>query len=215
MYGIIGRKLGMTRIFSIDGIAIPVTVVHVLPNYITQIKKMKTDGYDAIQVTTGYKKLSKLTKPEIGHFLKSGIKSGRGLWEFRINYNAQYYKEFTVGQMIDVSLFINIKLVDVTGCSKGKGFAGTIKRWNFSSQDATHGNSLSHRAPGSIGQNQTPGRVFKGKKMAGHLGNTRITIQNLCVVRINTGRNLLLIKGATPGTIGGDLFIRPAIKYKI
>ncbi|WP_348769405.1 50S ribosomal protein L3 [Buchnera aphidicola] len=208
MIGLIGKKLGMTRIFTKEGYSIPVTVIEFQENRITQIKNIKNDGYFAIQTTTGIKKLNKLKKPQSGHFLKAGVIPGRGLWEFKINSN-EYFK---LGQIIKVNIFNNVKKVDITGTSKGKGFSGTVKRWNFRTQDATHGNSLSHRAPGSIGQNQTPGRVFKGKKMAGQLGNKRVTVQNLNIIRIDENRNLLLVKGAVPGPKGSDLIVKPAIK---
>ncbi|CAL4325373.1 50S ribosomal protein L3 [Buchnera aphidicola] len=208
MIGLIGKKIGMTRIFTVEGISIPVTVIEVQENRITQIKNMNNDKYCAIQVTTGIKKTSRLKKPILGHFLKSGVLPGRGLWEFKI----KEHEKFTVGQKINIDIFSDIKKVDIIGTSKGKGFCGTVKRWNFRTQDATHGNSLSHRVPGSIGQNQTPGRVFKGKKMAGHLGNTRITVQSLKIIRIDRNRNLLLVKGAVPGAAGGDLVIKQAIK---
>lgn len=208
MIGLVGKKLGMTRIFTEEGASIPVTVIELQENRITQVKNIKTDLYCAIQVTTGIKKTNKLTKPKAGHFLKSGVAPGRGLWEFKIRSN----EKFQVGQTLTINIFKNITKVDVTGVSKGKGFCGTVKRWNFHTQDATHGNSLSHRVPGSIGQNQTPGRVFKGKKMAGQLGNARITIQSLNVVQIDDKKNILLVKGAVPGATGGDLIVKPAIK---
>ena len=172
------------------------------------MKTLETDGYCAVQVTTGSKKASHVTKPEAGHFVKAGVEAGRGLWEFRVAEG----EEFTLGQEINVDIFADVKKVDVTGTSKGKGYAGTVKRWNFRTQDATHGNSLSHRVPGSIGQNQTPGRVFKGKKMSGHLGNERVTVQSLEVVRVDAERKLLLVKGAVPGATGGDLIVKPAVK---
>ena len=208
--GLVGRKVGMTRIFTEDGVSIPVTVIEVEANRVTQVKSVETDGYNAIQVTTGAKKASRVTKPEAGHFAKAGVEAGRGLWEFRLNNG----ETFTVGSELKVDLLADVKLVDVTGTSKGKGFAGTVKRWNFQMQDATHGNSLSHRAPGSIGQCQTPGRVFKGKKMSGHMGAERVTVQNLEVVRVDAERNLLLIKGAIPGAPGSDVIVRPAIKAR-
>lgn len=210
MIGLIGRKVGMTRIFTEAGVSIPVTVIEIEANRVTQVKTLETDGYCAVQVTTGAKKASRVTKPEAGHFVKAGVEAGRGLWEFRTNSD----EEFTLGQEINVDVFADVKKVDVTGTSKGKGFAGAVKRWNFRTQDATHGNSLSHRAPGSIGQNQTPGRVFKGKKMAGHLGAERVTVQSLEVVRVDTERKLLLVKGAVPGATGGDLIVKPAVKAK-
>ncbi|MCW5196421.1 50S ribosomal protein L3 [Buchnera aphidicola (Pemphigus obesinymphae)] len=208
MIGLVGKKLGMTRIFTKEGVSIPVTAIEIKENRIIQIKNLDNDKYKAIQVTTGIKKFNQLKKPESGHFLKSGVKAGRGLWEFRVSD----LKDFKIGNIVNVNVFINVKKVDITGISKGKGFCGTVKRWNFRTQDATHGNSLSHRVPGSIGQNQTPGRVFKGKKMAGHLGNVRVTVQSLTVVRIDADQNLLLIKGSVPGATGSDLIVKPAIK---
>lgn len=208
MIGLIGKKLGMTRIFTKEGNSVPVTVIEFKENRITQIKDIKTDGYCAVQITTGIKKLNRLKKPQSGHFLKAGVIPGNGLWEFKINEN----KDFQLGQSIKINIFNNTTKVDVTGVSKGKGFAGTVKRWNFRTQDATHGNSLSHRVPGSIGQNQTPGRVFKGKKMAGQLGNKRVTVQNLNIINIDKNRNILLVKGAVPGPKGSDLIVKPAIK---
>lgn len=206
--GLVGRKVGMTRIFTEDGVSIPVTVIEVEANRVTQVKSVETDGYNAIQVTTGAKKASRVTKPEAGHFAKAGVEAGRGLWEFRLNNG----ETFTVGNELKVDLLADVKMVDVTGTSKGKGFAGTVKRHNFRTQDMTHGNSLSHRVPGSIGQNQTPGRVFKGKKMAGHMGAERVTTQNLELVRVDAERNLLLIKGAVPGATNGNVIVKPAVK---
>ncbi|MCR3755445.1 MAG: 50S ribosomal subunit protein L3 [Sodalis sp. Psp] len=208
MKGLIGRKVGMTRIFTKDGGSIPVTIIEIEANYVTQVKSLENDGYCAIQVTTGTQKANRVTKSIAGHFAKAGVKAGRGLWEFRIEDD----EEVTVGQSITIELFANIKKVDVTGTSKGKGFSSTIKHWNFRTQDATHGNSLSHRVPGSIGQNQTPGKVFKGKKMAGHLGSERVTIQSLNVVRVDMERNLLLIKGSVPGAISNNLIVKPVVK---
>ncbi|MGF1724609.1 50S ribosomal protein L3 [Photobacterium nomapromontoriensis] len=208
MIGLIGRKVGMTRVFTEDGVSIPVTVVEVEVNRVSQVKSVETDGYNAIQVTTGSKKANRVSKPEAGHFAKAGVEAGRGLWEFRLDNN----EEFAVGAELTVELFNEIKKVDVTGTSKGKGFQGAVKRWNFRTQDMTHGNSLSHRAPGSIGQCQTPGRVFKGKKMAGHMGAERVTTQNLEIVRVDAERNLLLIKGAVPGATGGNVIVKPAVK---
>ncbi|KMV71186.1 50S ribosomal protein L3 [Rosenbergiella epipactidis] len=207
MIGLVGKKVGMTRIFTEEGVSIPVTVIEVEANRVTQVKSLENDGYQAIQVTTGAKKANRVVKPEAGHFAKAGVEAGRGLWEFRAES-----AEYTVGQSISVEIFADVKKVDVTGTSKGKGFAGTVKRWNFRTQDATHGNSLSHRVPGSIGQNQTPGKVFKGKKMAGQLGNERVTVQSLEVVRVDAERNLLLVKGAVPGATGSDLIVKPAVK---
>lgn len=210
MIGLLGRKVGMTRIFTQEGQSIPVTVIEIENNKVTQIKTVATDGYEAIQVTTGAKKASRLNKPEKGHFAKAGVEAGRLLREFRVANAAEY----TVGQEISVELFNDVKKVDVTGISKGKGFAGTVKRWNFRTQDATHGNSLSHRVPGSIGQNQTPGRVFKGKKMSGHLGDERVTVQNLDIVRVDAENNLLLVHGAVPGAKNGNVIVKPAVKVK-
>ncbi len=208
--GLIGRKVGMTRIFTPEGVSIPVTVIEVDANRVTQVKTLETDGYRAIQLTTGTKKASRLVKPEAGHFAKAGVEAGRGLWEFRLADGEG--SDIAVGAELKVELFSDVKMVDVTGQSKGKGFAGTIKRWNFSMGDATHGNSLSHRSPGSIGQRQSPGRVFKGKKMAGHMGDERVTVQSLEVVRVDAERNLLLVKGAVPGATGGDVIVKPAVK---
>ncbi|BCK04135.1 50S ribosomal protein L3 [Vibrio cholerae] len=208
MIGLVGRKVGMTRVFTEEGVSIPVTVVEVEANRVTQVKTLETDGYAAIQVTAGAKKANRVTKPEAGHFAKAGVEAGRGLWEFRLENG----EEFAVGSELTVELFNEVKKVDVTGTSKGKGFQGAVKRWNFRTQDMTHGNSLSHRAPGSIGQCQTPGRVFKGKKMAGHMGAERVTTQNLEIVRVDAERNLLLIKGAVPGATGANVIVKPAVK---
>lgn len=208
--GIVGRKSGMTRIFTDDGLSVPVTVVEVDPNRITQVKSVETDGYAAVQVTVGSRRASRVSKPEAGHFAKAEVEAGRTVLELRNESGEQ----FEVGGLLTVEAFEAGQKVDVTGASKGKGFAGVIKRYNFRMQDATHGNSLSHRAPGSIGQCQTPGRVFKGKKMAGHMGAARVTTQNLEVVRVDVERNLLLIKGAVPGAPGGDVIIRPAVKSR-
>ncbi len=207
--GIVGRKCGMTRVFTDEGVSIPVTVVEAEPNRITQVKSSDSDGYSAIQVTTGYRKASRVAKAQAGHYAKAGVEAGRGLWEFRTD---GVDDAFEVGSALTVDRFEAGQKVDVTGTSKGKGFQGGVKRWNFSMQDATHGNSLSHRAPGSIGQNQTPGRVFKGKKMAGHMGAEQVTTQNLEIVRVDAERNLLLIKGAVPGAPGGDVVVSPAVK---
>lgn len=208
LVGVVGRKSGMSRVFTDEGESIPVTVIEVEPNTITQVKTLENDGYAAIQVTTGHRKASRVVKPLAGHFAKAGTEAGRGLWEFR----TQDDLGLSAGASIGVDQFEEGQKVDVSGTSKGKGFAGVIKRWNFSHQDNSHGNSLSHRAPGSIGQCQTPGRVFKGKKMAGQMGNVRVTTQNLEVIRVDIDRNLLLIKGAVPGPAGGDVYIRPAVK---
>lgn len=210
--GVIGRKCGMTRIFTEEGGSIPVTVVAVEPNVVTQVRTLEKDGYQALQVTTGSKKASRVNKALTGHFAKSSIKPGRGLWEFRLNENEGEGLE--TGSEIKVDIFSAGQKVDVSGTTIGKGFAGVIKRHNFAMQDATHGNSLSHRAPGSIGQNQTPGRVFKGKKMAGHMGNVKRTIQNLEVVKVDEERQLILIKGAVPGSKGGDVIVNPSVKAK-
>lgn len=222
--GLVGKKLGMTRVFKKDGEAVPVTVVEVQPNRITQIKTIAQDGYDAIQVTTGMRRSSRVNKPMTGHFAKAGVEAGCGLWEFRlvgdeVGVSTEVGEEangskFKVGAELTVNFFTEGQKVDVTGTSKGKGFAGTVKRHNFSTQDATHGNSLSHRAPGSIGQNQTPGRVFKGKKMAGHMGNVRRTIQLLTIVHVDPARHLLLISGAVPGASNSNVIVRPSIKMK-
>jgi large subunit ribosomal protein L3 len=210
--GIVGRKAGMTRIFGEDGVSTPVTVIEVDPNRVTQVRNVEGDGYSAIQVTTGSKKASRVNKPLAGHFAKAGTEAGRGLWEFRLDDVEGEIPE--VGGTVDVSIFEAGQKVDVRGVSKGKGFQGGVKRHNFRTQDATHGNSLSHRAPGSIGQCQTPGRVFKGKKMAGHMGSEKVCTQNLEVVRVDADRNLLLVKGPVPGARGGDVIITPAIKFK-
>ncbi len=208
--GLVGRKRGMTRIFTEAGSSIPVTVVEVSPNRITQIRSVDTDGYSAIQVTCGSRRTSLVNRPAAGHFAKAGVEAGEGLWEFRLDDNEQ--GDLEVGSEITVDRFEAGQKVDVTGTSKGKGFAGVIKRHNFRMQDATHGNSLSHRAPGSIGQCQTPGRVFKGKKMAGQMGDERVTTLNLEVVRVDAERNIILIRGAVPGAPGGHVFVRPSIK---
>lgn len=210
--GIVGRKAGMTRIFTEEGVSIPVTVIEVEPNRISQVKTLETDGYRAVQVTTGSRRPSRVNKAAAGHFAKSGVEAGRGLWEFRLADGEG--DDLEAGGTIHVDVFTEGQKVDVIGASIGKGFAGVIKRHNFGMQDATHGNSLSHRAIGSIGMGQNPGHVFKGKKMAGHMGNARTTNENLEVVRIDAERNLLLVKGAVPGAKGGDLLVRPAVKTK-
>ena len=208
--GIIGRKAGMTRVFTDDGASIPVTVIEATPNRVTQVKNEDTDGYRALQVTTGAKRTNLVSKPAAGHFAKAGVEAGKGLWEFRLD--GEEGNDLEAGAELNVEQFEAGQMVDVTGVSKGKGFAGTVKRHNFRMQDATHGNSLSHRAPGSIGQCQTPGRVFKGKKMAGHMGDETVTTQNLQVVRVDAERNLLLVKGAVPGAAGGTVTVRPSVK---
>ena len=207
--GVIGRKCGMTRVFTENGASVPVTVVEVTPNRVTQIKTGETDGYEAVQVTVGERRASRVTKPQAGHFAKAGVEAGRAVREFRAPAG-----ELAAGGEVKVDIFEAGQKVDVTGTSKGKGFQGVVKRWNFKTQDATHGNSLSHRAPGSIGQNQSPGRVFKGKKMAGHMGAERVTVQNLEVVRVDAEKNLLLIRGAVPGAPGSDVIVSPAVKAK-
>lgn len=211
--GLVGKKCGMTRVFNPDGAAIPVTVIEVLPNRITQIKTLEREKYQAIQVTMGERKNSRINKPLKGFYAKNGVKPGKGLWEFSFDEGDKPKEvEFKIGAELKIGLFEEGQFVDVVGISKGKGFAGVIKRHNFSSQDATHGNSLSHRAPGSIGQRQSPGKVFKGKKMAGRMGGERVTTQNLKVVRIDQERNLLLVSGAVPGKPGGVICVLPANK---
>lgn len=210
--GVVGRKAGMTRIFTEDGVSIPVTVIEVEANRVSQVKTADTDGYRAVQVTTGHRRPSRVTKPAAGHFAKAGVEAGRGLWEFRLGEGEG--EDLENGSTIGVDIFSEGQKVDVVGTSIGKGFAGVIKRHNFGMQDATHGNSLAHRAVGSIGMGQNPGHVIKGKKMAGHMGNARTTNQNLEVVRVDAERNLLLIKGAVPGAKGGDLVVCPAMKAK-
>jgi large subunit ribosomal protein L3 len=209
--GLVGKKSGMTRVFTEDGVSVPVTVIEVAPNRVTQVRTLEKDGYAAIQVTSGERKAKHLTKAEAGHFAKAGVEAGKGLVEFRLTEGDEAPE---VGGELNVSLFEVGQIIDVTGTSKGKGFQGGVKRWNFRMQDATHGNSLSHRAPGSIGQCQTPGRVFKGKKMAGHMGAERSTVQSLEVVRVDAERNLLLVKGGVPGAPGGQVIVRPAVKAR-
>ncbi|OGT16859.1 MAG: 50S ribosomal protein L3 [Gammaproteobacteria bacterium RIFCSPLOWO2_12_FULL_38_14] len=207
--GLVGYKRGMTRLFTPEGVSIPVTVIEVFPNRVTQVKTKEKEGYNAIQVTLGSKRSSRLTKPAVGHFVKSGVEPGLGLWEFSLG---QSKPDFTAGSEIKVDLFKVGQKVDISGFTKGKGFQGVIKRHHFSSQDATHGNSLSHRAPGSIGQRQSPGKVFKGKRMSGQLGNKKRTIQNLEIIQVDVERNLLLIKGAVPGAPNKSVIILPAVK---
>ncbi|MBT8138828.1 MAG: 50S ribosomal protein L3 [Gammaproteobacteria bacterium] len=209
--GLVGRKSGMTRVFTEDGNSIPVSVVEVEPNRITQLKTTEHDGYDAVQVTVGERRATRVKKSAAGHFSKAETGAGRGLWELRLNDASE---ELAVGSALTVDSFEAGQKIDVTGQSKGKGFQGGIKRWNFTMQDATHGNSISHRSNGSIGQCQTPGRVFKGKKMSGHMGAEQVTVQNLEVVRVDAERNLILVKGAIPGAPGGDVLIKPAVKAK-
>lgn len=208
--GLVGRKAGMTRIFTEEGQSIPVTVIEVDGNRITQVRTEDVDGYRAVQVTTGERRASRVSKAAAGHFAKAGVEAGRGLWEFRLQ--AEEGADLKAGDILSVEQFEAGQIVDVTGQSKGKGFQGGVKRWNFRMQDATHGNSLSHRAPGSIGQCQTPGRVVKGKKMAGHMGAEQVTVQGLELVRIDAERNLLLVKGAVPGATGADIIVKPAVK---
>jgi large subunit ribosomal protein L3 len=210
--GLIGRKAGMTRIFTDEGDSVPVTVIEVEPNRVTQLKTLEHDGYRAFQVTTGARRPNHVTKPMAGHFAKAGVEAGRGLWEFRLEQGEG--EDMVVGAELSVDLFEAGQKVDVTGTTIGKGFSGTIKRHNFRGQRNSHGNSRAHRVPGSIGQNQTPGRVFKGKKMAGHMGVARRCAQNLDVVRIDPTRNLLLVKGSVPGAKGGNLIVRPAVKAR-
>jgi large subunit ribosomal protein L3 len=210
--GIVGRKCGMTRVFTEDGVSIPVTVIEVEANRVSQVKTPEVDGYRGLQVTTGERRASRVTKPQAGHFAKAGVEAGRGVWEFRLDEGEG--EGIAAGSEIKVDIFEAGQKVDVTGTSIGKGFAGTVKRHNFAMKDATHGNSLSHRTPGSIGQNQTPGRVFKGKKMSGQMGNVKCTTQNIVVVRVDAERNLLLVKGSVPGATGGDVIVHPAVKTR-
>lgn len=208
--GLVGRKCGMTRVFTDDGGSIPVTVIEAQPNRVTQVKTVEIDGYRALQVSAGTVKPSRVSRPRAGHFAKAKVEAGDTLVEFRVPDDEA--ADVAIGAEFKVDLFAAGQKVDVIGTSIGKGFAGTVKRHNFRTQDATHGNSLAHRAPGSIGQNQTPGRVFKGKKMAGHMGSVRRTAQNLEVVRVDAERNLILVQGAVPGHKGGRVIVRPAIK---
>ena len=208
--GLVGRKCGMTRVFTEDGESIPVTVIEAAPNRVAQLKNADRNGYRAIQVTFGSTSPARIPKPQLGHFENGGVEPGDGLWEFRLEDNEG--EGLGAGSELGVDVFQAGQRVDVVGTSKGKGFAGTVKRHNFRTQDTTHGNSLAHRAPGSIGQNQTPGRVFKGKKMAGHMGNVRSTVANAEVIRVDAERNLLLVRGGVPGAAGGRVIIRPATK---
>lgn len=217
--GLVGKKCGMTRIYTEDGMAVPVTVIEVLPNRVTQVKTVKNDGYAAIQVTTGTRKATHLTKPLGGHFAKANVEPGNGLWEFRIEENqatgegeGEGTGGFKVGSEVKADIFAVGQYVDVTGVTKGKGFAGVVKRHHFRTQDMTHGNSLSHRAPGSIGQRQSPGRVFKGKRMCGHMGDKQRTVLSQQIIRIDLDRNLVLVKGAVPGSNSAYVIIRPAVK---
>ncbi|MFT6218089.1 MAG: large subunit ribosomal protein L3 [Cycloclasticus pugetii] len=206
--GLVGRKCGMTRLFTEEGESIPVSVVQILPNRVTRVLNEQSDGYSAVQVTTGDVKNSRVNKAEAGQFKKAGVEAGRGLWEFRLEEDS----DLDVGSDLSLDIFEAGQKIDVRGKSIGKGYAGVIKRYNFQMQDATHGNSLSHRAPGSIGQCQTPGRVLKGKKMSGHMGDERVTTQNLEIVKIDTDKSVVLIKGAIPGSKNSDIVITPAIK---
>ena len=206
--GLIGRKRGMTRIFSEDGVSTPVTVIEVEPNRVSQLKTIDTDGYNAIQLTVGERKASRVTKPQAGHFAKAQAAAGRKVMEFRVDE----LSDLALGAEVKVDIFEDGQKIDVSGLTKGKGFAGVVKRYGFRGGDATHGNSLSHRAPGSIGQCQTPGRVFKGKRMAGHMGDKKRTLQNLSIVKVDADRHLLLVKGSVPGATGSDVIIRPAVK---
>jgi large subunit ribosomal protein L3 len=209
--GIVGKKCGMTRIFTDAGESIPVTLIEASPNRITQVKTVESDGYSAVQVAVGSKRAALVNKPQAGHFAKAKVEAGRGLWEFRVDAND--LGKYQVGGEIKADeVFKAGQIVDVAGISKGKGFQGTIKRHHFTMGDATHGNSLSHRSPGSIGQRQTPGRVFPGKKMAGHMGAKRQSMMNLEVVRIDAERHLIAVRGSVPGAPGGDVIVRPAAK---
>ncbi|MDC7806056.1 50S ribosomal protein L3 [Luteimonas sp BLCC-B24] len=208
--GIVGRKAGMSRVFTEDGKSVPVTLIEATPNRITQIKTVDTDGYSAVQVTAGVKRASLLNKPETGHLAKAKVEAGRGLWELRVADDT--IADFSVGGEIKADIFEVGQIVDVQGVTKGKGFQGTIKRWNFKMGDATHGNSLSHRQPGSLGQRQTPGRVFPGKKMSGHMGAEQQTTQRLQIVQVDAERGLIAVKGAVPGAPGGDVIVRPSSK---
>ena len=208
--GIVGRKVGMTRVFNEEGASVPVTVIEVEPNRVTQVRNPETDGYSAVQVTTGQRRMSRVNKPTAGHLAKAGVEPGRGIWEFRLD--GAEGADIEIGGAIKADIFEPGQKVDVRGNTKGKGFQGGVKRHNFRMQDATHGNSISHRAAGSIGQCQTPGRVFKGKKMAGQMGSVQRSAQNLEVVRVDVERNLLLITGAVPGHRGSDVIVTPAVK---
>lgn len=211
--GLIGRKMGMTRVFTDEGISIPVTVIEATPNRVSQVKSLERDGYGAVQVTTGERRPSRVTKPAKGHFAKAGIEPGRRLKEFR--FEGEEDASISIAGELKVALFKAGQKVDVTGVTRGRGFAGVVRRYGFGGGDASHGNSLSHRSPGSIGQCQTPGRVFKGKKMAGQMGNVQRTVQNLELVRIDEERHLLLVRGAIPGAPGGDVIVKPATKTRM
>ena len=208
--GLVGRKAGMSRVFTEDGKSIPVTLIEATPNRITQIKTVEADGYSAVQVTAGVKRAALINKTGAGHYAKAKVEAGRGLWEFRVADDK--LSDYEIGGEVKADIFAEGQMVDVQGVTKGKGFQGTIKRWNFTMGDATHGNSLSHRSPGSIGQRQTPGRVFPGKKMSGHMGAENQTTQNLQVVKVDAERGLIAVRGAVPGAPGGDVIVRPASK---
>ncbi len=208
--GLVGRKVGMTRIFAEDGASIPVTVLDVSNNRVTQVKTPEIDGYAAIQVAFGKRRASRVSKPLAGHLAKAGVESGHVLREFRVD--TEQLASFKAGDQVAATIFVEGQKVDVTGKSIGKGFQGAIKRHNFSSNRASHGNSLSHNAPGSIGMAQDPGRVFPGKRMAGHMGDVQCTMQGLTVVRVDVERQLLLVRGAVPGAKGADVIVRPAVK---
>jgi large subunit ribosomal protein L3 len=210
--GVIGRKAGMTRVFTEEGVTVPVTVIEVQPNRISQIKGEESDGYRAVQVAAGSRKASRVTKPMAGHYAKAGVEAGSKVGEFRLAEGEG--TDLEIGREITVAIFTAGQKVDVRGVTKGRGFSGVVRRHHFRTQDATHGNSVSHRVHGSIGQNQTPGRVFKGKKMAGHLGNVHRCQQSLEVVRVDTERNLLLVRGGVPGPTGGHLIVVPSVKHK-
>ena len=208
--GIVGKKIGMTRIFTDEGKSLPVTVIEAQPNRVTQIKTIDRDGYSAVQVTKGKTKNTRVNKPSAGLYSKVSVEAGEGLWEFRL----REHQTDEIGEAITVAEFSEGQKVDVRGISKGKGFAGVVKRYNFKTQDMSHGNSVSHRAPGSIGQCQTPGRVFKGKKMAGHMGSARVTTQGLEIVKIDSENHLILVRGAVPGASGGDVVLLPSVKER-
>jgi len=210
--GLIGRKCGMTRVFCEDGSSVPVTVLQIDSNRVTQVKGIGNDGYRAIQVTAGDVKSSRVNKAMAGHYAAANVTAGRGLWEFRLEDGEG--DGLSVGSELSLDIFSAGQIVDVQGTSKGKGFAGAIKRHNFHMQDATHGNSVSHRVLGSVGMNQTPGRVFKGKKMAGHMGAEKTTVENLTIHAVDAEKRLILVKGAVPGAKGGDVVIKPASKMK-
>jgi large subunit ribosomal protein L3 len=210
---LLGRKVGMMRIFTDDGDTVPVTVLDVSNNRVAQVKTVETDGYTALQITFGARKASRVNKPSAGHLAKAGVEAGEVLQEFRVT--AEVAAEFKAGATLPVTMFAAGQTVDVQGTSIGKGFAGTIKRHNFSSQRASHGNSRSHNVPGSISMAQDPGRVFPGKKMTGHMGDETVTTQNLDIVRVDEARQLLLVKGAVPGSKGGFVTVRPAVKVKL